>query len=202
MKNLVWMLVVALALLLSACQGVSPTSLAPTSQAASLELPQGFRWEKDMLSGAKVAYGLAAGAYFPIGQDRMGTYYKGPQGCVTTKMVAMDGKATPASPMTATDGGVFVPKDGPPKFFVLLGTGQIYRNGELQAPGGKSPQSVGDTALIGAPFATNASPIAAGVGVGIGVGIAKAADEASRGNVSFPVHQPDAAALRTALGLH
>jgi hypothetical protein len=194
-----WLALLA-SILLAGCEGVAPSNLRAVVSAPTLELKENFDWGKEYLFGNRTADGIAKGVYRPVGQDGGGTFFMGPRGAITQKVVATEGgKPLADAPLVAMDGGIYLPNDSshPAKIFIVLGAAKIYKNGAVASPVKREPGL--DADFVYPQVAMSPNPVAAGVGSAIGYGIVMELDRASMGNLRIQMHQPDGHALRKAL---
>jgi hypothetical protein len=77
--------------------------LKPSTSDSSIVLKQAISYEEKRGIGVLWKEGLERGAYRPELENAAGTFFRGPEGCVTQ---FMNGKA-----MGPFDGGIWIPKD-------------------------------------------------------------------------------------------
>ena len=175
-----------LSVLISACAGVSPTSLKPVLDDRSLELKTVQYDEYYKISGNRFRYTIAAGRYVARFQDASGLYFEGPGECFAIA-VQSDGKV-PYLPQNYRC-GIFVPYNSAaePKLY-------FYRDPAVSAAvfGGKKVEVVDEK---GVP---SSSP-GAQTGGAIGFGLVKAFDAAELKNLHFYQDQPKPGQLRSAM---
>lgn len=182
-------------------------------------------------AGSVREFRLAAGDYYPIGEDREGAYYKEPPRCfrgvwTKTRWVIKDSMLNQG---TFADCGIFVPKNAalPAKGFLSPSTQTAYlppdqmavenarqaaslnqasSTAELPSASGAGEKAVQDlSATLPGQMASTplpgASPMQAGVGGVIGMGIVQAMIAAGDGDIAFLPAQPTGNVLRDAIEL-
>ncbi|QJR11001.1 hypothetical protein DSM104443_02071 [Usitatibacter rugosus] len=155
---------------------------------------------------------LAAGIYQPAKQDREGTYYHGPRGCLSNVLVG-DGKghryteeekAKWPDPKAAFqkayfDCGVYVPHDGAKPVYIYIVMNSAQKNVAASAEEIAAMSLVGVSITQSIPQVASASPLTAGLGTGLGMALVTGMMELERGNFMESSWQPRSIDLRSRL---
>lgn len=170
------LLVSAIAIAVSACQGIPTTELTVADGQKTLQVPKEIRWKRDSMFGSsRIEWLLVSGEYRESFTDDAGVYYIGHSPCFFSTIVT---DAGPKSGISFAC-GIYRPNNATaePKVFLIEGTA---REQKRFAPDGTP---ILDSSGQGAAVASIYSMLPGGI---VGAGISKNI----QGRFIDPVQQP------------
>ncbi len=170
------------------CAGPKQTELKVSNRTTALVLEEPVIWRQSDNRTGEMESKLAAGKYTVVGEDDLGTYYKGGAQCYSETFIVPNwnsGRFKPGDSF-AVDCGVYVPfsSSNEVRLFSVEGTLASFKkdNVAAAASSGLSQSGTTNDTVNRVSVNSSASPLQSGVGAGLGVAIATGLLELQKGS--------------------